>query len=142
MANSCMDLQVHAPAAWQRNFAGHPDKCPASRFLGKSVFCGAHGTLGFIPLLLWRYKLYGMAGFFGPPLTMRSGPRRTRRLRLGLSTEHGPSVFQFVRRLSFKKFCRLTPSGTAGVKPSSDGGGGRSYRSLLALRTLCDCQRN
>jgi len=68
-------------------------------------------------------------GLFGPPHTMRGGPRRTRRLRLGLSVEHGPSVLQFVRRLSFGKFCRLTPSGTAGVKPSSDGGGGgRSYR--------------
>ena len=76
-----MDLLSMLLPQRQRNFAGHPDKCPAealprnkarwiSGMLGSSHCC--HGdTRG------------GHA--FGPPSMPEGGPRRTRRLRHGLS---------------------------------------------------------
>jgi len=42
-------------------------------------------------------------GAFGPPSTMEGDPRRTRRLRHGLSTEHGTPVFQYLQELGSRE---------------------------------------
>ena len=52
---------------------------------------------------LWRHEALGsphavmanMRGLLGPFPTAGNGPRRTRRLRVTLSTEHDPVVFQY-----------------------------------------------
>ena len=100
------------------------------RFLGTKRLWNRRNAR-IIPPLLWRYKRR-KCGRFGPPSPMEGGPRRTRRLRqqpqFGTRDTHVPIPCESE---AFTKFCRLTPSGKAGVKPSSDGGGGRLFAALL-----------
>ena len=100
------------------------------RFLGTKRLWNRRNAR-IIPPLLWRYKRR-KCGRFGPPSPMEGGPRRTRRLRqqpqFGTRDTCVPIPCESE---AFTKFCRLTPSGKAGVKPSSDGGGGRLFAALL-----------
>ena len=81
--------------------------------------------------LLWR-QLFRCS--LGPSPTMGNGPRRTRRLRLHLSTERDPVAFQHdAERIILQKFCRLTPPAESRVKPSSDGRGGGGQDRVLNL---------
>lgn len=66
-----------------------------------------------------------MGGLLGPFPTAGNGPRRTRRLRVTLSTEHDPVVFQY-RAGKPAEILPPDDSGSRRVKPSSDGWGGRS----------------
>lgn len=73
-------------------------------------------------MLLWQT----WGGLLGPFPTAGNGPRRTRRLRVTLSTEHDPVVFQY-RAGKPAEILPSDDSGSRRVKPSSDGrGGGRS----------------
>ncbi len=82
---------------------------------------------------LWRHEALGsphavmanMGGLLGPFPTAGNGPRRTRRLRGTLSTEHDPVVFQY-RAGKPAEILPPDDSGSRRVKPSSDGRGGRS----------------
>ena len=80
-------------------------------------------------------------GAFGPPSTMEGGPRRTRRLRHGLSTEHGTPVFQYLRKLGSREI--LPPDvlrrSESSRRQTAEGGG--YLLPCCRLRTLCDCQR-
>lgn len=72
-------------------------------------------------MLLWQT----WGGLLGPFPTAGNGPRRTRRLRVTLSTEHDPVVFQY-RAGKPAEILPSDDSGSRRVKPSSDGWGGRS----------------
>ena len=94
---------------------------------------------------LWRHEALGsphavmanMRGLLGPFPTAGNGPRRTRRLRVTLSTEHDPVVFQY-RAGEPAEILPPDDSGACRVKPSSDGrgGGGQNLVLNLSLRTL------
>ena len=116
----------------QRNFAGHPDKCPAEALLG--IKRSGIRNARIIPPLSWRTSEEVV--LFGAPSTTEGAPRRTRRLRHGLSSEHGTPVFLYVRKHSLREI--LPPdalrSRSQAVVRSAEGG--RSYRCPAAFCEL------
>ena len=67
----------------QRNFAGHSDQCPAEA-LPRNKARWISGMLGSSHCCYGNTSVGG-GHAFGPPSIEEGGPRRTRRLRLGLS---------------------------------------------------------
>ena len=80
--NNDMDLLSMLLPHRQRNFAGHPDKCPAEA-LPRNKALQVGGMLGSSAAVMAIQAKDWHA--FGPPSMPEGGPRRTRRLRHGLS---------------------------------------------------------
>ena len=92
-----------------------------------------------IPPLSWRTSEEVL--LFGAPSTTEGAPRRTRRLRHGLSSEHGTPVFLYLRKYYLREI--LPPDALRSSESSRrQVGGGGEVISLpcCLLRTLCDCQ--
>ena len=83
-----------------------------------------------IPPLLWRTSEEVV--LFGPPSTTEGGPRRTRRLRHGLSSEHGTPVSLYLRKHGLREI--LPPDALRSSESSRrqvGGGGGGHIVALL-----------
>ena len=98
------------------------------RFLGTkrggSAECSDHSTAVMaIQENVWHA--------FGPPSMPEGGPRRTRRLRHGLSSEHGTPVSLYVRKHGLREI--LPPDALQNMESSRRqvGEGGRLYVALL-----------
>ena len=91
-----------SPSAWAEKFCRTSRQMPGGSASSEQSAWWNQRNARIIPPLLWRYKRR-KCGRFGPPPPMEGGPRRTRRLRHGLSTEHGTPVFQYLRELGSRE---------------------------------------
>lgn len=118
MANMLTNKNVRAPAARQKF-------CRNTRVIrhGTSPRSSrrSYGDMKRSDRLMLLWQTWG--GLLGPFPTVGNGPRRTRRLRGTLSTEHDPVVFQH-RAGKPAEILPPDDSGSRRVKPSSDGWGG------------------
>ena len=92
---------VHLLTAWAEKFCRTSRQMPGGSASSEQSAWWNQRNARIIPLLLWRTSEDLV--LFGPPSTMEGGPRRTRRLRHGLSTEHGTPVFQYLRELGSRE---------------------------------------
>ena len=132
MAKKRHGSAVHAPAAQAEKFCRTSRQMPGGSASSEQSACGIGGTLGS------SRRCYGDTSgekerLFGPSFMPegRSLPHQETEAWPQLRTRN--ARVQYLQRLDFAKFYRLTPSGRTGVKPSSDGEGGRSYAALLAV---------
>ena len=123
MANVLTNRNVRAPAARQKF-------CRNTRVIrhGTSPRSSrrSYGDMKRSDRLMLLWQTWG--GLLGPFPTAGNGPRRTRRLRVTLSTEHDPVVFQY-RAGKPAEILPPDDSGSRRVKPGGGGGGGGGGRS-------------
>jgi hypothetical protein len=134
-----MDLLSMLLPQRQRNFAGHPDKCPAEA-LPRNKALQVGGMLGSSAAVMAIQAKDWHA--FGPPSMPEGGPRRTRRLRHGLSQNTERPCSNTCKGFRLHEILPpdvLRHSRSQAVVRTAEGGG--QYLVLLPfLRTLCDFQ--
>ena len=87
--------------AWQRNFAGHPDKCPAEALPRNKALGGISGTLGSFRRCYGNTSEESSAFRAAPPNGERPSPHQE--TEVYLSSEHRTPALLYLRRTSLRE---------------------------------------
>ena len=96
-----MDLRSMLLHAWQRNFAGHPDKCPAEALPRNKALGGISGTLGSFRRCYGNTSEESSAFRAAPPNGERPSPHQE--TEVYLSSEYRTPALLYLRRTSLRE---------------------------------------
>ena len=134
-----MDLPFHAPSAEAEKFCRTFRPMPGGSASSEQSAMDQRNAR-IIPLLLWQYKRRG-GHAFGPPSIEEGGPRRTRRLRHGLSQNTERPCSNTCKGFRLHEILPpdvLRHSRSQAVVRTAEGE--VNILSCCLLRTLCDFQ--
>ena len=125
-----MDLRSMLLHAWQRNFAGHPDKCPAEALPRNKALGGISETLGSFRRCYGNTSEESSAFRAAPPNGERPSPHQE--TEVYLSSEYRTPALLYLRRTGLREI--LPPDALRHIgamtessrRQTAEGGGGHT----------------